>query len=143
MNDLSEQMRLTAMAAFDGVTNKYKAGMTTLRLVGVSPLWDESGELDGWVRGNESDTWDGRRQHFLEHTDCSIISVHDDSSCAGRPCTIHNRSDHSMRGFKQHWRSDRGIMERICPHGVGHPDPDSPWALDDLMWIHACDGCCG
>ena len=33
-------------------------------------------------------------------------------------------------------------MERTCPHGVGHPDPDSPWAHDSHEWIHGCDGCC-
>ena len=35
-------------------------------------------------------------------------------------------------------RFDRSFMERICVHGVGHPDPDSAGA-DPL---HACDGCC-
>lgn len=38
----------------------------------------------------------------------------------------------------EHWRYDRSFMERICVHGVGHPDPDDSGA--DLM--HACDGCC-
>lgn len=44
-------------------------------------------------------------------------------------------------------RTDRNnLMERVCPHGVGHPDPDSlEWlsrigARDD--GVHACDGCC-
>ena len=63
----------------------------------------------------------------LEHTETVLHNVHSPSACAGANCTIHNRSDHHMRSFPQHWRSDRGIMERICPHGVGHPDPDSPW----------------
>ena len=31
-------------------------------------------------------------------------------------------------------RFDRSFMERICVHGVGHPEGD------DLM--HGCDGCC-
>jgi len=38
----------------------------------------------------------------------------------------------------EHWRYDRSFMERICAHGVGHPDPDGTNA-DPL---HACDGCC-
>lgn len=79
----------------------------------------------------------------LEHSTVRLSRVHSPDNCAGFFCTIHNRSDHSMRSFPQHWRSDRGIMERICPHGVGHPDPDSPWELDSNMWIHGCDGCCG
>lgn len=37
-----------------------------------------------------------------------------------------------------HWRDDRSFMERICPHGVGHPDPDDEHADP----IHGCDGCC-
>lgn len=79
--------------------------------------------------------------HYLEHTDIQL-EVHSKEECAGQNCTIHNRSDHIMRSFPQHWRSDRGIMERICPHGVGHPDPDSPWENYSTNWIHGCDGCC-
>jgi hypothetical protein len=38
-------------------------------------------------------------------------------------------------------------MERICSHGVGHPDPDDiafkfENGLDDAMGVHGCDGCC-
>ena len=79
----------------------------------------------------------------LEHSTARLSEVHGLGSCAGDFCTIHNRSNHNMRSFPQHWRADRGIMERICPHGVGHPDPDSPWEFDSYMWIHGCDGCCG
>jgi hypothetical protein len=43
-----------------------------------------------------------------------------------------------MRRWPQNWRGDRYLIERICPHGVGHPDPD------DLNpdTVHGCDGCC-
>lgn len=79
----------------------------------------------------------------LEHSDLSLTNVHPESACAGRHCTIHNRSDHHMRSWRQHWRDDRRIMERLCPeHGVGHPDPDSPWADGSPEWIHGCCGCC-
>lgn len=78
----------------------------------------------------------------LEHSEGFLFNVHDPSQCQEEYCTVHNRSDHHMRSFPQHWRSDRGIMERICPHGVGHPDPDSPWPPDSHMWVHGCDGCC-
>ena len=77
----------------------------------------------------------------LEHSDTHLV-VHDPDKCAGEHCTVHNRSDHPMRHFRQYWRWDRGFMERICPHGVGHPDPDEPWPTDDPGWIHGCDGCC-
>lgn len=52
------------------------------------------------------------------------------------------------------------IYERLCVHGVGHPDPDSAaWAQrtvqgdvdlywqrersdGSFVWVHGCDGCC-
>lgn len=40
--------------------------------------------------------------------------------------------------WPQHWRGDRHLMERICPHGVGHPDPDDI----NPDGVHGCDGCC-
>jgi hypothetical protein len=83
----------------------------------------------------------------LEHTNVWLVT-HPAGTCGGENCTVHNRSDHSMRAFRQLWRDDRGIMERLCPHGVGHPDPDEEdfWAKkygpDNYMGVHGCDGCC-
>jgi hypothetical protein len=74
----------------------------------------------------------------LEHSGERLANVHDPAGCAGRACTIHNPSNHHMRAWPQHWRGDRGLVERICPHGVGHPDPDEV-ATDTT---HGCDGCC-
>lgn len=97
--------------------------------------------------------------------------VHDHNDCTGRECVVHNPTEHSMRAFPLHWRRDRGIFERLCPHGVGHPDPDQQayWRkqvasgeiLDEVPdedgyrlerptpdeWVstqmtHGCDGCC-
>jgi hypothetical protein len=79
-----------------------------------------------------------------------LTGVHPDTACEGRGCVIHHPSDHHMRDWPLNWRNDRGLMERLCPHGVGHPDPD------DLAWkqtvfhpdeaaaegIHGCDRCC-
>lgn len=62
---------------------------------------------------------------YLTATGEIIGNVHSEELCQGRPCVMHHPSDHSMREFKTHWRDDRGIMERICPHGIGHPDPDT------------------
>lgn len=78
----------------------------------------------------------------LEHTTKFFRYMHPASKCAGQPCTIHNRTDHNMREFPQHWRGDRGIMERICTHGIGHPDPDDFKMSDESERIHGCDGCC-
>lgn len=76
----------------------------------------------------------------LENSEVSLYSTHPADKCAGEYCTIHNRSDHHMRAWPQHWRGDRGFMERTCPHGQGHPDPDE---VSVAAWgAHACDGCC-
>lgn len=78
------------------------------------------------------------------------IRVHSSSRCEGQTCCIHNPSDHHMIGWRQHWRGDRGLMERLCPHGVGHPDPDDiafkrrarGREFADWESVHGCDGCC-
>lgn len=67
------------------------------------------------------------------------IFCHWPETCAGQVCCIHNRTDHHMRAWAQHFLFDRKMMERICPHGVGHPDPDES-AITDR--VHGCDGCC-
>lgn len=74
----------------------------------------------------------------LEHSSKTLTNTHDQRNCKGTYCTIHYRSNHAMRAFPQHWRSDREIMERICPHGIGHIDPDE--ITEDR--VHGCDGCC-
>lgn len=79
-----------------------------------------------------------------------LVNVHDRARCAGHPCCVHNPSEHHMYGWRQHWRSDRGLMERLCAHGIGHPDPDHVAFVrrvlgDELAWehgVHGCDGCC-
>ena len=80
------------------------------------------------------------------------VYVHNKEDCEGEYCVIHNPSDHHMKDWPTHWRDDRRIMERICPHGVGHPDPDDlafkkriakKFGRDDYdKGIHGCDGCC-
>ncbi len=67
------------------------------------------------------------------------IWAHRRRDCIGSPCPIHYRTDHHMRTWPQHWRTDRALMERTCPHGIGHPDPDQ--RLTD-GGVHGCDGCC-
>lgn len=84
-----------------------------------------------------------------------VHNVHPETACAGNPCCIHNPSDHHMAGWRQNWRDDRRLMERICPHGIGHPDPDHIGYLRSLAArrlgthigaalgiVHGCDGCC-
>ncbi len=85
-----------------------------------------------------------------------VHDVHSPDKCKGESCVIHNPSTHSMTHYPTHWRSREGLgrgygfMERICPHGIGHPDPDDTAFLalsHSNDWIathlsHGCDGCC-
>lgn len=75
-----------------------------------------------------------------------LTGVHLASKCAGQPCVIHAPSDHHMVTWPTHWRADRALMERICPHGIGHPDPDHMFHVVSgdrkAEGVHGCDGCC-
>lgn len=84
----------------------------------------------------------------LERDGMVLRNTHSEDECSHRTaCVVHNPSNHSMRQMPLHWRGDRGIFERICAHGVGHPDPDQKeyWAETNQSWqsVHGCDGCCG
>jgi hypothetical protein len=71
------------------------------------------------------------------------VMAHTSLWCEGETCCIHSPTDHHMRSWRQHWRDDRQIMERLCPHGIGHPDPDDlTIRLVKSAGIHGCDGCC-
>ena len=71
--------------------------------------------------------------------------VHNPTQCEGQNCPLHNPTDHTMRDWPLHWRADRGIVERICAHGVGHPDPSQFqfWDESGDGWksTHGCCGC--
>lgn len=99
----------------------------------------------------EKDVLVDRRPDYTTGTGQPLTNVHPRTEdCATFGCSVHSPSDHGMRDFPTHWRSDRGLMERICPHGVGHPDPDHlsytrrTLGLDAAYYesIHGCDGCC-
>lgn len=78
--------------------------------------------------------------------DATLVNVHPPERCAGQPCVVHRPSAHHMRAWTLNWRGDRGLMERICPCGVGHPDPDDMAYQVSVgrAWqgTHGCDGCC-
>lgn len=73
-------------------------------------------------------------------------NVHPAEKCAGRPCVLHNPSNHPLKDAPLNWRGDTRVMERMCPHGIGHPDPDDVayQASRGRSWVgvHGCDGCC-
>ena len=76
-------------------------------------------------------------------------NVHLKSACAGEHCVVHSPSDHNMVNWPRHLR-ETGLVERMCEHGVGHPDPDSAKWMNENAWegsrgswgMHGCDGCC-
>lgn len=76
-----------------------------------------------------------------------LSNTHSEESCKSQfSCAIHRPSEHNMSDFPQNFRPDTGVIERICPHGIGHPDPDHMvWARSvgmDWHGVHGCDLCC-
>jgi hypothetical protein len=48
-----------------------------------------------------------------------------------------------MVTWEQSYREEDGVMERLCEHGLHHPDPDDVGiALGYASRIHGCDDCC-
>lgn len=81
----------------------------------------------------------------------TVLKTHPPEQCLGEVCCIHNPSDHPLREARLNWRADRRLMERICDHGIGHPDPDDLTHKKKILGdqydrfafgIHGCDGCC-
>lgn len=91
----------------------------------------------------------------------STDSVHSEFSCGGPNCVLHNPTEHHMLTWPMGRRFDLSppMVERICRHGIGHPDPDAAtWAQNAVVtdpgkwqaqvsdgvfvWTHGCDGCC-
>lgn len=89
-----------------------------------------------------------------------IVQInHAPSLCEGDVCCLHNPSDHHMKTWPTTFRSDRAVRvryrvfvltERVCEHGIGHPDPDSLDFARSLggrqfaqaQAVHGCDRCC-
>lgn len=82
--------------------------------------------------------YDEEARTYLTGSGQLLVKVHSREACHGPYCVIHNPSNHHMRDWPTNWRDDKGHMERICPHGIGHPDPDDPFADP----VHGCDSCC-
>lgn len=81
------------------------------------------------------------------HVIGEMKNLHDPRLCAERGCAIHaHPSQHPLMDAPLLWRDDRNILERICQHGVGHPDHDAALYLitqgQDYQLIHGCDMCC-
>ena len=83
------------------------------------------------------------------------IRTHAPSQCAGEMCDIHSRELTPERDLPLNWREDRGMVEFICEHGVGHPTTAQRLFWSSLVdvgyrnetWfeaetLHGCCGCC-
>lgn len=99
---------------------------------------------------------DDRPYDKVQMCDGSWLFVHLGSDCLGEYCAIHQPSDHPLKDAPYNWRGDRLLMERLCEHGCGHPDPDDlaykklrfelhegREATEDDLWAHGVHGCCG
>jgi hypothetical protein len=75
--------------------------------------------------------------------------IHDPAHCKGERCIWHNPTpQHSMSHLPFILR-DSGLVERACPCGVGHPDPDSVDFMlrttgEEHWGVHGCcrESCC-
>lgn len=87
----------------------------------------------------------GRAIEALGFENYDGVIIHSRDRCAGQHCPFHNPSNHSMKSWRIVIR-DSGLVERVCEHGCGHPDPDSLAHLDPdgekRLGVHGCDGCC-
>jgi len=72
----------------------------------------------------------------------SLTNVHPESACTGRPCVLHNPTDHTMRDWPIRWATDTALFERECSHGEWLVDPDQ---LDYLRqtYVTLRGICCG
>jgi hypothetical protein len=91
---------------------------------------------------------DGSIQFVSPDGEHKLSGIHQPApDCYQHGCVIHSPSQNwSLANAPYNWRTDRGIMERLCEHGVGHPDIDS---ADYNTRIgrsfensHGCCGCC-
>ena len=69
--------------------------------------------------------------------------AHSPEQCAGERCIFHNPTAHGMNDWPYILRLS-GLVERLCPCGVGHPDPDSVAWFESQGWPgYGIHGCCG
>lgn len=80
----------------------------------------------------------------------SSWAFHGPESCGGRACPFHAPSRHHMVAWPiaMPITVDDLVIERVCPHGILHPDPDSLDLAEifdptvKVLYQHPCCGCC-
>lgn len=135
---------------------------TSTALLGLTVAATAAAALWVWLRSHGwSPHASPRAAVDHDDDDGGLLRFHSSQFCTP-PCPIHAPSDHHMVDWPKQYRLGRGIFERTCDHGVGHPDPDSIAYLrrvallsadviddhDDVdtrvrnARMHGCDGCC-
>lgn len=73
------------------------------------------------------------KPEYITGTGQKLWKIHAPELCQGRLCAIHNPTTEEPEcNWPTHWRQDRGLMERICPCGIGHPAPEHMAYLEEL-----------
>ncbi|KQR17261.1 hypothetical protein [Cellulomonas sp. Leaf334] len=81
-----------------------------------------------------------------------VLGTHDPAKCADDDASlIHRPSRHPLQSAPMAWHAELGLLERICGHGIHHPDLDAlayarrtrGTSVGDEFAQHDCDGCCG
>jgi hypothetical protein len=81
----------------------------------------------------------------------TMLLTHGPEACVDDDaCPIHRASRHALHAAPMAWRVDIELLERICPHGIHHPDPDDLTRQEQVhgtthqtqLERHDCDGCC-
>lgn len=62
--------------------------------------------------------------HRTELESGVVFNVHHPLNCEGEVCTIHNRTEHSLRQFAQVFNERDGHIYRVCRHLNFFLDPD-------------------
>jgi hypothetical protein len=82
-------------------------------------------------------------QHILESG--QSLQTHPRTACLGTWCCIHAQMPGPWSAWPRLWREDMGIMERVCPCGVGHPVAEmyehAIFLNREYMLVHGCCGC--
>lgn len=79
--------------------------------------------------------------HLLESG--QSLQTHNSGQCFGQWCAIHRPMPGPWESWPRQWRDDRGILERVCPCGTGHPVAEMyEWAIANGKGFELVHGCC-
>lgn len=97
-----------------------------------------------WPNTTEKVTVPNWGEEYISGTG-QVVHVHRREDCVISPeapwCVIHKPLPGPWSTWRTHWRSDRRIMERICPHGIGHPAAEYYLYATRPHLDHGCDMC--